>query len=37
MNHYRRMLSSLLLACASTAFGADGLTNLQSLHAARRR
>ena len=35
MNHYRRMLSSLLLACASTAFGADGLTSLQSPHAAK--
>lgn len=35
MNPYRHLLSSLLLACASTAFGADGLTSFQSPHAAK--
>ena len=34
MNRYRPLLSSLLLACASTAFGADGLISLQSPHTA---
>ena len=35
MNRWRRLISPMLLACASTAFGADGMTSLRSPHAAK--